>query len=145
MGPLGVKNCAECSGWQVLICFIRFDFGALLCDLSIFSDWHNWHLKCNENVLFCVLMAANRWKKYEKWPNCSLNLASCSTSAIIKNEASINQSWKVHLGPNHVYLYKNWKFQFIFSVLFSAKRLSVWKSIIAHDPALVYSLQFSYT
>ena len=81
-GMPGVKKCAESSGWQWFICFIRFDLGALLCDLIIFSDLHNWHLKCNKNVLFSFLMAINSWKKSEKWSNFCLNLASCSSSAI---------------------------------------------------------------
>ena len=77
-----VKNEAKISGWR-FIWFFRFDVGALLADLMILPDWHILHFHRSEKILFCPLMASDRWKNSDKWANFCLNFESCSSSARI--------------------------------------------------------------
>ena len=78
-----VKNCPDISGWHRSICLDKLEVGELLCDLTIFVDKHKLHLNRKLKPLFFPLSDSNRWKNSEKWSNLCLNLASCSSSAII--------------------------------------------------------------
>ena len=79
--PLSVKNKSKYSGWVVEIWDFKFDVGALLFALMIFTQLVHWN--SNEKVSFCPLLTSIRLKNSEKLVNFCLNLASWSSSAIM--------------------------------------------------------------
>ena len=79
--PLSVKNKFKYSGWVVEIWDFKFDVGALLFALMIFTQLVHWN--SNEKVSFCPLLTSIRLKNSEKLLNFCLNLASWSSSAIM--------------------------------------------------------------